>query len=361
MIYFAYQPNAQQQGAGFGTAFAWDVDLLSGYPHQFLVNVAEPPSSDHYGGCDTPEIAQRLAEGGYAALIVTGWYLKCYWQAIRAARKLGIPVLVRGDSQLATPRSKLKALAKEFAYRLMLKSFDGFLTVGQRNREYLQHYGVSCNKIFHAPHFIDNADFAQRAVQAAPERVALRAGWDVGPDQIALLFVGKFIPEKGLPTLLDGIAAVECSHANLYRLILVGSGPLEMQCRAQASALGINVTFAGFKNQSELPAYYSAADVLGITSISETWGLVVNEAMACGTPAIVSQACGCEPDLIESGRTGYSFPLGDVSALTECLRQFAAAYQAGHDWRPALAAKLSHYSVTTCTQGTLRALHFLVS
>ncbi|MCX8090907.1 MAG: hypothetical protein N3I86_08245, partial [Verrucomicrobiae bacterium] len=138
-VFFAHRQSAQEQGrAGFGVAFDWDVDLLSGYPHRFLKNVASRPGVHHYRGCDTPEIgriiqtglARRLAElqpagersSGAAAgcesaeerrfdaFIVMGWYLRAYLQAARACRAAGVPVLVRGDSQLRTPRPLLKRL-----------------------------------------------------------------------------------------------------------------------------------------------------------------------------------------------------------------------------------------------------------
>ena len=78
--------------------------------------------------------------------------------------------------------------------------------------------------------------------------------------------------------------------------------------------------FAGFCNQSALPGYYAAADLIVLPSDgSETWGLVVNEAMACGLPAIVSDRVGCAQDLVEEAVTGHTFPLGSVSSLAECL------------------------------------------
>src|SRR5438094_5190285 len=140
-VYFAHCPNSQQQGTGFGRAFKWDVDLLSGYRHKFLHNVSRNPGSNSFGGCDTPEIAEIIAREQFDAFIMSGWYLKSYWQAVKACRKTRVPVLVRGDSQLHTPRSALKRCYKEVVHRIGLRQFDAFLTVGKRNREYLRHYG----------------------------------------------------------------------------------------------------------------------------------------------------------------------------------------------------------------------------
>src|SRR5690606_28881120 len=118
-------------------------------------------------------------------------------------------------------------------------------------------------------------------------------------------------------------------------VVFVGSGELEGKLLERCSEAGIRFKFAGFKNQSELPACYAAADALVLPSAQETWGLVVNEAMACGIPAIVSDSCGCAADLIEPGVTGYCFPTGDVAALGRCLLRLGERQRAGHDWGPA--------------------------
>jgi glycosyltransferase involved in cell wall biosynthesis len=133
---------------------------------------------------------------------------------------------------------------------------------------------------------------------------------------------------------------------------------LENELRSKAKQLGVRAVFEGFKNQSELPLYYVGADVVVLPS-GETWGLVVNEGMACGLPAIVSNAAGCLPDMIEEDRTGYSFPFGDAKALTDRLRRVADKTKWGHDWRPALEAKLTTYSVETAIAGTMDAINAL--
>ena len=141
--------------------------------------------------------------------------------------------------------------------------------------------------------------------------------------------------------------------------VFVGSGELENELRALAAALKVAARFEGFRNQSELPRYYAAADVLVLPSESESWGLVVNEAMACGLPAIVSNNVGCAPDLIEEGRTGFTFPLGDVGALSDRLAALATLKQSGHVFAQALEVKMSAFSLPTAVEGTLTAINTL--
>jgi glycosyltransferase involved in cell wall biosynthesis len=433
-VYFAHRPAAAEQGTGFGKAFTWDVDLLSGYPHQFLKNIAPAPDVSRPGGCDTPEIegiirGQRSEVGGqrsvdsgqkaFDAFIVTGWYLKSYRQAIRACRRAGVPVLVRGDSQLGTPRSFLRKLAMELRQRWLLRQFDGFLSVGQRHTEYLRHFGVPAEKITFAPHFVDNEWFAGRAAESRNRRSHIRKQWRIPENAFVPLFVGKFQPKKRPMDLVEaarqllsspprtgrGVGEVSTSsplgallpaschtlHASTFlHLLFVGSGELGGQlretcdvifdaetpslsashgeragerCDPQPSTLNLQpvarprATFAGFKNQSELPAIYAAADVLVLPSDGgETWGLVVNEAMACGLPAIVSDAAGCAPDLIEDGRTGFTFPMGDVEALVDRLAHVREMHMRRHDWGDALRAKMAIYDLGTATCKTFAAI-----
>src|SRR5262249_26163782 len=291
-VFFAHRPTAAEQGAGFGEAFDWDVDLLSGYPHRFLRNVATMPSVSRFAGCDTPEVHAIIAASRFDAFIVTGWHLKTYWQAVRACRKARVPVLVRGDSQLLTPRSPATRLAKAVTHRWLIRQFDGFLVVGERNRDYLLHYGAAPARLFPAPHFVDTTWFAGHAAAHRRDRDALRSNRGVGRRTLAALFVGKFIPKKRPRDLLHALEKLRSSSAAPVA-IFVGAGELEPILRREAQALSVEARFEGFRNQTELPAYYVAADVLVLPSDGgETWGLVVNEAMACGLPAVVSQAVG---------------------------------------------------------------------
>lgn len=329
-VFFAHRQTPEQQArAGFSVAFNWDVDLLSGYDSRYLVNVARRPSTDRFAGCDTPGIGDEIARGKFDAFIVPGWALRSYWQAVRACRRLGVPVLVRGDSQLGSRRNGAVRIAKALAFSHLLRRFDGFLYVGQRNREYLLHYGVPAHRLFFSPHCVDNDAFA-----AASRGIRRPQG------RRRVLFVGKLIGRKHPADLLHAVAQLRDKPV---QIAFAGSGKLEAELRQIAAASSVHADFMGFVNQSELPAVYASADLLVLPSDGlETWGLVVNEAMACGIPAIVSDAVGCGPDLIDPGQTGAIFPLGDVAALSSAIENvlsFDAELTRRH-----LAAKMAFYS-----------------
>lgn len=362
-VFYAHQATAQQQSdAGFGQAFDWDLDLLDGYDYTFLDNRAANPTSEagHFFGCDTPEIKRYIRDGDFDAFVVTGWYLKSFWQAVHGCWQAGVPVLVRGDSQLQTPRSPARRLLKEVGYRVLLRTFDGFLSVGQRFDEYLAHYGVPRRRVFRVPHCVDNDRFAEQAriahQQGRPSQI--RAEYGIAPEATVLLFAGKFIDKKRPRDLVRALARLGERHP--VEGLFVGAGPLGAALRREAARLDAPVHFAGFQNQTALPAYYAAADALVLPSDGgETWGLVANEAMACGLPAIVSEAAGCAPDLIDPGVTGFTYPVGDADQLAVCMRQLVSMRRAGHDFRPAVEAKIANYTIDAAAQKTVDAARTL--
>ena len=353
-VYFAHRQSPVQQGAaGFGVSFDWDVNLLDGYPYTFLDNRSRNPNVHNFSGCDTPDIGEKIARGGFSAVLVTGWYLKSYWQAIRACSRLGIPVMVRGDSHLATPRSHIKKIVKAVLHRWLVKQFDACLYVGERNREYLLHYGVPAGRLFFSPHFVDSHWFRERARQSNRELVRRELGCDAS--ETIVLFSGKFIGVKRPLDLIEALAVL--GHRSIKtRGVFVGSGALEGAMRELAAARGISLVFAGFRNQSELPSLYAAADLLALPSDNETWGLVVNEAMACGTPAVVSDAVGCGPDMISPGETGAIFRAGDVNSLADALAK-SACMRAKTSVQEALRHRTERYSVEAAAAGILDCIH----
>jgi len=358
-VFFAHRQTPEQQGqAGFGLPISWDSDLLSGYRHTFLQNRASLPSPDRFAGCDTPEIAFRIRMGSFDGFLVPGWYLKSFRQAIRACRTHSVPIFVRGDSHLGTPRSRLKRWLKRFTHPALLRKFDAFFYVGKRNAEYLRYYGANMSRMFFVPHFVDNRWFATRATEASTQINAQHKAWAADNDTLVALFVGKFLPIKRPADLLQGIALLNNSGRKGIA-VFAGSGPLEPALRKEADRLRVPAYFEGFKNQSELPKYYASADVLVLPSESETWGLVVNEAMACGLPAIVSDTVGCGPDLIDEGETGFSFCKGNAIHLAQRLSLLYDRIRAGHSFASATVRKMQTYSVETAVNQTISAFSTL--
>ncbi len=360
VVFYAHrQTPAGQAEAGFGVEFEWDVDLLSGYEHRFLRNVAPRPNVSRFSGCDAPDLAKEIVAGGFDGFLVTGWYLKAHWQAVRACRKAGLSVLVRGDSQLGSAASPVRRVAREVVHRWLLRHFDAFLYVGRRNRKYLEHFGVPESKLFFSPHCVDTEWFRERAHAARGQRHELRAVLGCSEGEALVLFVGKLIEMKRPLDLVEAAALLSRQGCRL-RVAFVGSGPLEEALQAQAEQCGANAVLVGFRNQSQLPPLYAAADALVLPSDGrETWGLVVNEAMSCGVPAVVADAVGCAPDLVEPGVTGEVFRCGDVADLARALGRCLQRGRTDAVVR-ALAERMARYSVAAAAAGIEQALASVV-
>lgn len=353
LVFYAHRTTpADQADAGFGVGFEWDIDLLSGYEHRFLENISRQPGLDHFSGCDTPSISRELVQGHFDALLVTGWHLKSFWQAIWAAKRAGIPVIVRGDSHLGTPRGPLKRAAKRLVYPPAMRVCDIALYVGIRSREYWEHYGFPKDRLVFSPHCVDNAWFARRATRTAG--LACRGRHGISPSTRLLLFAGKLIPSKRPLDLLAAAVALRPAIGDLAVLV-AGAGPLAGRLSSTANATGVALVQLGFCNQTTMPEAYAAADVLVLPSDSETWGLVANEALACGRPIVVSDACGCAPDLAEDRVAGRSFPVGDTALLAEAIADLFSSPPPAK----AIAAKISRYSVEAAAEGVCNALDML--
>ena len=195
---------------------------------------------------------------------------------------------------------------------------DGFLAIGTLNREYYRHYGISDEKIFSVPYAVDNAFFQAGAERAAAGREQLRRELGLAPGRPVILFVSKIEPRKRPADLLAAYLKLTKTGAvaGPPYLLFVGDGdqrrPLEEVVRDKELE---SVRFLGFKNQTELPAYYDLCDVFVLPSVHEPWGLVVNEVMNAGRAVIVSDQVGCGPDLVRNGENGYIFQAGDITGL----------------------------------------------
>ena len=335
-VYFGSHHGADvAMDAGFGTAFQWDVPLLDGYDHVFLPNGASRPDVSRFSGVSVSHAAHVLANGNHDALLVLGWQTRAHVQMLRAAWQLKLPTLVRGESTLQrSPAAGLRGAARRLfwlparqrIYRAAFERVDAFLVIGSRNRDYYRAFGVPDEKFFWAPYGVDNDWFSLSEPARSLARARIRAHLGVDDDAIVFASSAKLIARKRPFDLVDAVAAVRGRGVNAHALF-IGDGQERAAIDARASRAGVAefTSIAGFVNQAELPAWYVAADALVLPSDArETWGLVVNEAMAAGLPVVVSDAAGCSVDLVHDGENGFAYPCGDVPALADRLAAIAA-------------------------------------
>ncbi|HEY0432181.1 MAG TPA: glycosyltransferase family 4 protein [Pyrinomonadaceae bacterium] len=358
-VFYCHQATATEQaGAGFGVEFNWDMSLLDGYPHRFVKNVAATPTIKGFSGLDTPEIKNIIARERFDAVMINGWHYKSAWQAMRACWKTSTPVMVRSDSHLHTERTLFKRFAKWPFYSWFISKLDACLPVGKWSSDYFLHYGAAPDRVFIVPHAVDIDYFKGEARRLRSERTLLRAKWGLDEAATVFVFAGKFIDKK---RPLDFVNAVQQANAKLGQAsvagLMVGDGPLRESCEEVVQRNGIPVKFAGFLNQSQISQAYVAADALVLPSDGgETWGLVVNEGMACGLPCFVSDRVGCGPDMIILNETGGVFPLGDTEALANLMTQFAADRERIRRMSERATEQATRYSVDVAVDRTLQAV-----
>lgn len=217
------------------------------------------------------------------------------------AKSHGVWSVLMSDSQHRDwPRHAWKEWAKR---RWVSRHFDAAFVSGSAAAAYAERLGIPAQRIWRGYDVVDNDLFRQRAAAARADEARLRES--LGLPQNFFLFVGRFIPEKNLPRLIEAFT-IASRHPALqgWALVMVGSGELEESVRRQAAPLGERVRLLGFQQLDRLPDYYALARALILCSVSESWGLTVNEAMACGLPVIVSRQCGCASDLVFPGVNG---------------------------------------------------------
>jgi len=219
-----------------------------------------------------------------------------------------------------TKSDKARNVVHEFLKRLLLRRFAVAICGGTRHRDYLLSLGMPSYRIFTKYDVVDNDRFA-----APPsERAERRDLPGLEYSRPFFLASNRFIERKNLGTLLTAYAKYRSRWPDGWRLVLLGSGEQEPELRKRVADENIaDVTFPGFRQIEELPTYYAAAGCFIHPAITEPWGLVVNEAMAAGLPVIVSNGCGCAPDLVEHGRNGFVFNPRDADELSVHLTSIA--------------------------------------
>lgn len=286
----------------FGHPIVWDTAILDGYDSEFLISEGR---FDRPFSMRLPNAATFLRSRSIDAILIGGYTHPFEIQAIRAARRLGIKILMRGEfSDLKPGRSAVKAALRDAYLRGIYRKVDAFCAIGTVAKHHLERLGVSPKKIFSSPYAVDSDFFEEK--ERSMDRRTIRRDLGLADDEFAFLFTGKMIERKRVSLLLDAIAGMPSDERP--SLILVGDGPLMEQIADRGKALlGNRLVLGGFVNQSELAKFYVAADALVLPSEYEAWGLVVNEAMQFGLPAIVSDAVSCHRDLIFDGETGFVF------------------------------------------------------
>jgi len=302
--------------ADMKTTLRWDIEMLSGYRYAVLRNFG---FGEGYTRLINPGIVPALLRRRYdMVLFMLGWGSVTAMLGILACRAARIPFFLYGDSSFPPPEETIARRIRAGFLRTLFGVTTGFMVSGALNADYYRHYGADAQRFFLLPWAVDNERFAAACLFAPGDAAAMRDRLGIARDAVVFVFSAKLVERKDPMTLLRAFDGMR--HRSRAALLFLGDGVLREPLETFASDRGLDaVRFAGFVNQTDLPKYYGLSDVFVLPSTYEPRGAVINEAMACGLPVIVTNRCGSIGDIVLDGDNAFVYPAGDAEALARSM------------------------------------------
>jgi glycosyltransferase involved in cell wall biosynthesis len=322
-VFFTWHDGrAAVEDRGFKAPVAWDIPMPAGYELELVPNRSADPGTHRFLGLRNSSLMDRVMAWRPDVVHVTGWAWLSHLQALRAFRRLGVRTLFRGDSHLLdSPQTGLRWWIKRAVLRRVYSWPNGFLVVGSANRAYCRAFGVAPDRLHACPHSIDVGRFAEPAAALDEEAMRWRKDLGISPVQTTVLFAGKFESKKRPAHLMRAVQRL--GRPDIV-VVLVGGGELQREIDGIAAAEPERFRVLPFQNQSRMPVVYRLGDQFVLPSADgETWGLAVNEAMACGRAVLVSDRVGCAADVVDPA-CGRVFEAHDPGALENALVELLA-------------------------------------
>jgi len=343
----------------FGANIQWDIPLLDGYDWVEIPN--KGTDSEGFFGLYNPGLWKLVREGNFDAVFChTGYIRASFWITCFASKLSRSAFLFGTDATTLTPldRRMWKRPVKRIFWPFLYRIASQALAPSTGTRDLLRSLGIPEERITLVPYVVDNDWW--KAQSALVDRNAVRASWGVGPDTSVVLFCAKLQPWKRPLDLLQAFARADVANS---LLILAGDGPLKETLRAESARLGVSdrVRFLGFVNQTQLPAFYTAADLMVLPSEYDAFGVVVNEAILCGCPVIASNSVGAGRDLIAPVDPSFLYPCGDVDTLSALLRRVLSDRSQLAKFQIAAAQRMSTWSPREYIAATLEAVERAVN
>ena len=281
-------------------------------------------------------------------IVCGGYNYLASWVTLRWARKHRAPILLWVESTARDQRSGHTLV--ESLKTWFMRSCQGFVVPGKSSFQYLRNYGMTAETIFTAPNAVDTEFFERSSKVVRRDAVSYQHKLNLPPH--FFLFVGRLIPAKGVFDLLEAYKSLDLETRSQWGLVFVGNGTAlpELQIRASGLTAG-SVQFPGFAQREQLAVYYGLADTFIFPTHTDPWGLVVNEAMACKLPVIISDAAGCAEDLVQEGWNGHKFKSGDVAQLAKLMKNMASDKPLTHEMGEHSYVRIQQYSSEICANG----------
>lgn len=312
LVIFAAGGAAPRFDKDFGRVVKWQDDILEGYPYIVL-------TGENSG---RPKAVLRELQKFSPHVVHTLGYHSAYHRAVlRWARRSGIATMLTTDSELLHARPFYVSMMKKAVLPRIFRDVNSFITVGDENERYFQHYGASRSRFHRVPFSIDSSCYKSFLSKRAEVRNDLRQQLGISPDTVAFLTVGKLIPRKAHAELIRAFALRPDSRPASAVLLIAGDGPYRSDLEQLAKPLGSSVRLLGFVPVQELPRFYLASDIYVHPSTIDPHPLAISEALYCGLPVVISDRVGSRgpTDDVQEGRNGWVYPSGDVEALSRIL------------------------------------------
>lgn len=343
----------------FNATVKWDVPLLEGYEWIEIPNQGSG-SGSFFGLCNFG--AWNLIQRGQfdAILCLTGYLRASFWIAFFSARRVGAAFLFGTDANNLAPRDSRswKIFLKKLFWPHLFSLADQVVVPSTASYNLVRSLGIREDRITLTPYSVDNDWWAEQSSRV--DRIAARRSWGIDPECTVILFCAKLQPWKRPFDLLRAFALAETPGAVL---VFAGEGPLRSKLEAEAISLGIarRVRFLGFVNQSQLPAVYTASDLMVLPSEYEPFAVVVNEASCCGCPVIASDHVGAAPDLIAPVNPSFIYPCGNIDALAKALKAVLADPGALAKYGAAARRRMDTWSIRENISQTIKAMRHAVA
>jgi glycosyltransferase involved in cell wall biosynthesis len=339
---------------GYGQPVAWRADLLSGYETVFLRRAGRNKAYGRSWSIVDPDVVSLVLRSRFDVLWLHGYSYVTQMLALAAQRLRRGPVMFREDQTLIHRRRPVKAAAKELGLPMLFR--DGpALYAGTESRRWFEHYGIPRDRMSFMPYAVENAEHGAAVAEARTRRAELREALGLVIDQPVILTVSRLTANKQPLAVLEAFRRVRGQAA--CSLLIVGSGDLEDAMRDAVRRDGTpDVAFAGFVDRDRIPEIYATADAFVLFSrLHETWGVVINEAMAASLPVIASDACGSAVDLIREGRNGFVVDRDDVGALADRMLRLVTDAGLRERLGRQSRALIEDFSYEAAAEGVVRA------
>jgi glycosyltransferase involved in cell wall biosynthesis len=286
-------------------------------------------------------------------LVICGGYnYAASWQALLWTHRHGTPFVLWSESNGQDARSGWVWVESLKAF--FIRHCAGFVVPGKSSFEYLRSLGSPEARISTASNAVDNHWFAAQAENTRSHAAEFRENLRL-PSRF-ILFVGRLVPEKGVFDLLAAYAKLESGLRSEVGLVFAGDGVSREKLTHQAKLMAPGVVcLPGFRQREDLAGLYALAECLVLPTHSDPWGLVVNEAMACGLPIIVSTVAGCAADLVEDGWNGYVVPPRDVERLSAAIDSLLRKPGLKRQMSEHSLERIRNYSPEACADGLAAA------